>query len=92
MAGRIRRSVWFDGQVQGVGFRFTTCELAERFAVTGYVRNLRDGRVELVAEGDAEEVDRFIRAVSEAMRGYIRNVEQTDSPATGEFADFGVRY
>jgi len=69
MAGRIRRSVWFDGQVQGVGFRFTTCELAERFAVAGYVRNLRDGRVELVAEGDAEEVDRFIWAVSEAMRG-----------------------
>jgi len=92
MAGRIRRSVWFDGQVQGVGFRFTACELAGRFAVTGYVRNLRDGRVELVAEGDAGEVDRFIRAVCEAMRGYIRNVEHTDSPATGEFAGFGVRY
>ncbi|MGB9625036.1 MAG: acylphosphatase, partial [Phycisphaerae bacterium] len=92
MTGRIRRSVWFAGRVQGVGFRFTACELAERFAVTGYVRNLRDGRVELVAEGDADEVDRFVRAVHEAMHGYIRSVEQTDSPATGEFADFGVRY
>lgn len=92
MTGRIRRSVWFEGRVQGVGFRFTACEVAERFAVTGYVRNLRDGRVELVAEGDADEVDRFVRAVNEAMHGYIRSVEQTDSPATGEFTDFGVRY
>lgn len=92
MGERIRRTVWFGGHVQGVGFRFTACEVAERFAVMGYVRNLRDGRVEMVAEGSAEEVERFVKAVHDAMRGYVSHVEQIDEPATGELGGFGVRY
>jgi len=92
MGERIRRTTWFEGTVQGVGFRYTACDVAARFPVTGYVRNLRDGRVELVAEGPPEQVDRFIAAVRDALRHYIRDVEQTDGPATGEFERFGVRY
>lgn len=92
MGERIRRTVWFGGHVQGVGFRFTACEAAERFAVTGAVRNLRDGRVEMVVEGDPQEIDRLITAVRDAMRGYVSHVEQIDEPATGEFSGFGVRY
>jgi acylphosphatase len=92
MAERIRRTVWFKGHVQGVGFRFTACEVAERFAVTGYVRNLRDGRVEMVVEASPEEADGFVTAVREAMRGYISGEEHVDGPAMGEFSEFGVRY
>lgn len=91
MSRRIRCTAWFEGHVQGVGFRFTTCEVAERFAVTGFVRNLPDGRVELVAEGEAAEVNRFVAAVQAAMNRFIHGMETHESPATGEFAGFGVR-
>ncbi len=52
----IRAHVYYSGQVQGVGFRFTCRQLASRHVVGGFVRNLPDGRVELVAEGDRRQV------------------------------------
>lgn len=88
----VRWTVLFSGHVQGVGFRYTTQSVAGGFAVTGYVRNMRDGRVELVAEGAAEEVERFVSALQDEMGGYIREREVCKSPATGEFTGFGVRY
>jgi acylphosphatase len=87
----VRWTVLFSGSVQGVGFRYTARGVARGFAVTGYVRNMRDGRVELVAEGAADEVGRFIRAVADEMGGCIRDQQVSTGPATGEFADFGVR-
>ena len=56
---RVRRRVYFSGRVQGVGFRFTCQSLARGFEVAGYVRNLPDGRVELVAEGETASSTRF---------------------------------
>ncbi len=88
----LRRTVLYSGRVQGVGFRYTTQRVAARFAVTGWVRNLADGRVELVVEGEPAELDRFSTALDEAMAGYIRGREVRDGPATGEFADFGIRH
>jgi len=88
----VRRTVYFSGRVQGVGFRFTVEAVAARFAVTGLVRNLRDGRVELVAEGPASELDAFQQAVEEAMRRNIREVNLTDAPATGEFTSFRIAF
>jgi acylphosphatase len=85
-----RRTVRFAGTVQGVGFRFATERIARRFAVTGYVRNLSDGRVETAAEGAPAEIDRFLEAIDEAMAGYIRDRQVEDSPATGEFNGFRI--
>jgi acylphosphatase len=62
-----RLTAHFSGNVQGVGFRYTTIHVAQRFDVTGYVRNLHDGRVELVAEGNETEVKQFLAAVQDAM-------------------------
>jgi acylphosphatase len=82
----------FTGHVQGVGFRYTTDRIAHGCRVTGYVRNLRDGRVEVVAEGEPGELDRFVAAIEQAMAGYIRDWQRCDEPATGEFSSFSVRF
>ena len=60
------------GRVQGVGFRYTVQGLAQRYPVSGYVKNLLDGQVELVAEGEALDVERFLESVSERMTGLIK--------------------
>ncbi len=87
-----RREVYYTGRVQGVGFRYTACSIARQFAVTGYVKNLPDGGVELVVEGRAEEIRAMLRALQNAMGRYIRDVRETPSRATGAFSDFDVRF
>ena len=89
---RIRTTVWFSGRVQGVGFRYTACNVARRFSIEGYVRNLADGRVEAVIEGDRQEIERFLSALRSEMSGNIRNEQRQESPLTGEFNGFDVRY
>ena len=88
----IRRTTHFSGHVQGVGFRYTVQELARGFAsVRGYVRNLPDGRVEMVAEGDEAHIARLIERIGEKMEGFIKHRTDFDAPATGEFREFAVR-
>jgi acylphosphatase len=87
-----RRDVHYSGSVQGVGFRLTACQTASRFAVTGFVQNLADGRVRLVAEGNAGELDAFLAAIAQRMGGNIRNVTVDVRPATGEISDFSTRH
>ena len=91
-AEHCRRTVLFAGHVQGVGFRYTVERIARRFRVTGYVRNLRDGRVEVVAEGTSDEIGRFIAQIEETMAGYVHDRQIEDSPATGDFGDFSIRF
>ncbi len=86
----IRRTTHYSGNVQGVFFRATARDLAARFCVTGFVRNLPDGRVELVTEGTEVEVDRFEAAVENAMKDHIGESQSTDSPATTEFKTFAI--
>jgi acylphosphatase len=88
----MRRRCLFSGQVQGVGFRYTAREVAGGYAITGYVRNLPDGRVELVAEGEGKEIDAMLEALAERMEGFIKNRTADDSSATGEFRGFSVRH
>ncbi|GAB6166002.1 hypothetical protein JCM19992_20020 [Thermostilla marina] len=87
-----RREVYFSGRVQGVGFRYTTERIARSYQITGYVRNLPDGRVELIAEGEPAELDRFLDDLQRRMRGYIRDVHSSVRAATDEFGAFTIRY
>jgi acylphosphatase len=87
----IRKTVHFSGEVQGVGFRFTTHRIAGGYDVTGYVRNLADGRVELVAEGEPEAVDEFVSAVESDMGRHIADTQVATSEATGEFRRFDIQ-
>lgn len=86
-----RRTVQYRGHVQGVGFRYTAQKLARSRAVTGYVRNLPNGNVELVVEGDREAIDSLLSAIDERMAGYISDRQMTKGPATGEFDGFDIR-
>lgn len=88
----IRRTVLYSGRVQGVGFRYTTCQIAEGYSVSGTVRNLPDGRVEVVVEGLPQAVETFLAAVAAEMSPHIHGTESAESPGTGEFQGFDVRF
>ncbi len=84
----IARQIFYEGRVQGVGFRWTVKNIARGFEVTGWVRNLPDGRVELQAQGDAEEVTAFIEAIAECeLKAHIRKTEVL--PISGTIATKG---
>jgi acylphosphatase len=87
-----QREVLYGGRVQGVGFRYTVRSLAARFKVTGFVRNLPDGRVQAVVEGEPSEVRGLLEAVNAEMSHYIRNVQETAAPALGQFHAFEIRH
>ena len=88
----LRRTIYFTGRVQGVGFRYTTEAVARDHDVTGFVRNLPDRRVELVAEGVESELDRFQQAVERHMYRNIDEIEVHESEPTGEFKSFGIAF
>lgn len=85
--------VRFSGRVQGVGFRYTVCRLADTSAITGYVRNLSDGDVELVAEGHEAVLSDFLRDIRNShLRAYIVKDRVSWNRATGKYDQFGVTY
>lgn len=87
-----RKTVHYSGRVQGVGFRYTAQSIAKRFAVGGYVRNLPDGRVELVAEGERHELAIFLDEIRERLAAQIRHESVDTQPGTGEFGSFEIRH
>ena len=83
--------VQVSGHVQGVGFRYSTLQVAKEFDVAGYVTNLADGRVQLEAEGEKADVTAFVAAVQERMHGYIRKVEQKGASRVRQFSGFTIK-
>lgn len=81
----------FSGRVQGIGFRYTTYQVAKEFEVSGYVQNLADGRVLLEAEGDHDEVESFLETLSDRMDGYIREVETRREERERAISGFSIR-
>ena len=88
---RSRMHIFYSGHVQGVGFRYTVKSVAAGFEIVGIVRNLIDGRVELVGEGQREELEAFRNAIREAgLEPFIRNEEISWGEAAGEFRGFEI--
>ncbi len=88
---RERLHVFFSGRVQGVGFRYTVKAQAAGYELTGIVRNLADGRVELIAEGIKSELEAFQQAIRDSeVGGFIRKEDVRWAPSTGEFNGFAI--
>jgi len=89
---RVARRFLISGRVQGVGFRYFSADLAAREGVTGWVRNLPDGRVEAHMEGEAEAVMRVERALRQGPPGARVDAFDVDpQPPSGAFLDFTIR-
>ncbi|MEM3521916.1 MAG: acylphosphatase [Candidatus Bathyarchaeia archaeon] len=90
---KVRAHVYVSGRVQGVFFRLETKEKADDYGIKGWVRNLPDGRVEAVFEGEKEKVDKIIEfcrhGPPDAM---VKNVEIIWEEWKGEFKDFRIKY
>ena len=89
----VRAYVFVEGRVQGVFYRDSARRRAQELGLTGWVRNLPDGRVEAVLEGDASAVAAMVAYLREGPpHAQVRSVEVVHEPYTGEFSDFSVSY
>ncbi|MDP8262129.1 MAG: acylphosphatase [Candidatus Ancaeobacter aquaticus] len=93
MAENKRVSALFHGVVQGVGFRFTVVRISYDYNIKGFVKNLLDGSVEVVAEGNMEILEQFLHKIKTGeLERYIRSSDIEYFPATGKYRSFGVEY
>jgi acylphosphatase len=87
-----RAHIYYSGNVHGVGFRYTTESMARELFLTGWVKNLSDGRVEVVCEGDESSINRFLIRLETRMKSYLSNIDIKLDVYKGEFSDFGIRF
>jgi len=88
----ITRHIVFSGRIQGVGFRFTALNIANRCGLTGYVRNLPDGDVEMRAQGTAEMIDNCIRDLQDSFVGTISHIDIEEATHDPKLTDFKITF
>lgn len=86
------RHMLFIGRVQGVGFRFTARNIAQRHGLAGFVRNLPDGTVELLAQGPSQAVDDCLTDLQDAFAGYIRDTRVEQVPYDSRYSAFSITF
>jgi acylphosphatase len=86
------KKIIFSGSVQGIGFRYTVSRISVRYSLTGYVKNLADGTVEVFAQGKLSEIDLFIEDIKESFAGYIRGCKESNESCNTSFADFRIAF
>ena len=84
------KMVYYSGDVQGVGFRMTTAMIARDHPVTGWVKNLSDGRVQLLVEGSEEAIGKFLKAVRERWKDNVSKEQAEDQQPSGKFKRFEI--
>ena len=88
-----RIHLFYSGYVQGVGFRFTAERIALSLNLKGWTKNLRDGRVEVVAEGEKNLLEDFMQQIQKGfLERYVRDVEVDWEKASGEFESFEIKF
>jgi acylphosphatase len=88
----VAKHIVFSGRVQGVGFRFTAHRMAGRHQLTGYVRNLPNGSVEMLAQGPAKDIDDCIKDIQDCLAGYVREVKTNEIPPNPRHTDFKITF
>lgn len=88
----MRIEVIYRGQVQGVGFRAATVDTAQQYDIVGWVRNEADGTVKLVAEGEKEELEKFLQAHRDRLKHFFSTYRVTEKPERGGYDNFEIRY
>jgi acylphosphatase len=88
----IAKKIIFAGDVQGVGFRFTAHGIARHWELTGFVRNLPDGNVEMFAQGLAEDIEGCLSAIGEAFAGSIRETRIEEAEPDDTYKDFKITF
>jgi acylphosphatase len=89
---QIAKHIIFSGQVQGVGFRFTAFNMANRHQLTGFVRNLPDGTVEMLVQGPAQTVNDCMRDIEEEFSGYIRETKIEETSPNPKYEEFKITF
>jgi acylphosphatase len=82
----------FSGHVQGVGFRFTTQRIASRHGLTGYVRNMPEGSVEALFQGEKGDIDACISDIQESFHGHIRDTQSQEQDYEASFEQFMIKH
>jgi len=86
------KHIIFTGRVQGIGFRFTALDIANRHRLTGLVRNAPDGTVEMIAQGPSDDIADCIRDIKEAFEGYIRETKTEEIPPDPKYTNFKIAF
>jgi len=88
----VAKHIIFVGRVQGVGFRFTAYHIANRHQLTGFVRNLPDGSVEMLAQGQPQDIGDFLEDVKNDFAGYIRETRIDEVSPDPKYTDFRITF
>ena len=86
------RHIIFTGRVQGVGFRFTAFNIANRYNLTGFVRNLPDGGVEMLAQGPDDDVSAGVRDIKESFSSYVTETKIEEIPVERQYEEFKITF
>jgi acylphosphatase len=86
------KNIIFHGHVQGVGFRFTAHRIAIRYDLTGWVRNLANGNVELFVQGSTEDIDDCVRDIQDSFAGYISETQIETNQTDPRSTDFKITF
>jgi len=89
---QVAKHITFSGEVQGIGFRFTALNVATQYHLTGYVRNLPNGMVEMLAQGPAQDIDDCIRNLQESFAGYVREAKTEDAAFDPKHKGFKITF
>ena len=93
MEGKVRVHIFVSGRVQGIFFRENTKKKAQKLRITGWVRNLPDGRVEAVLEGEKDKIEELVNWVKKGpMFAKVDGLEVMPEEYQGEFDNFEIRY
>lgn len=88
----IAKHIIFTGRVQGIGFRFTALNIASRYALTGHVRNLTDGTVEMIAQGPPDDIDSCVADIKDSLEDYVTDTKVNEIPLSPQYKDFKITF